>query len=350
MFYYEGYGSLELRDANYWPDFPTSARQIAHIYQVITGRHLAGVVAVQPSLVAYLLQGLGPLAVPEFHETVTAANVVQRMEYYTHDRPGAQADPHRKRFVVAVNHALLSSLLHAGPTRLAAVLPQVERAFADRMILASVDDPLVAQALHRLRWDGALRTDPGDYLAVFDQSLSDSKLNPFVTQSISYEAQRRPDGGLDSRVTITYVNRAPHRLTWLLDRVDYQNYLRVAVPGQSDVHDQAGYDDAFWPDDRERGRKLVAGYVEVPDDATRSVTLRYSVPPSALAAVPGYRLVVQKQPGSRPAVVAVRVSAGGRTWTAHTVLRRDSVFSTPWDAPSGALHVSVEATAPAVLH
>jgi hypothetical protein len=90
--------------------------------------------------------------------------------------------------------------------------------------------------------------------------------------------------------------------------------------------------------------------VEVPNDATRSVTLRYSVPPSVLAAVPGYRLVVQKQPGSRPAVVAVRVSAGGRTWTAHRVLRRDSVFSTPWDAPSGALHVSVEATAPAVLH
>src|SRR5437764_14540093 len=48
MFYYEGYSSLELRDTNYWPDFPTSARQIAHIYQTITGRHLDGVVAVQP--------------------------------------------------------------------------------------------------------------------------------------------------------------------------------------------------------------------------------------------------------------------------------------------------------------
>src|SRR5207248_3494272 len=119
MFYYEGYGSLELRDANYWPDFPTSARQIAHIYQVITGRHLAGVVAVQPSLVAYLLRGLGPLAVPDFHETVSAASVVERIEYYTHNGPGVWDDPHRKRFVVAVNHALLDALLHGGPRHLA---------------------------------------------------------------------------------------------------------------------------------------------------------------------------------------------------------------------------------------
>src|SRR5581483_5664231 len=50
-FYYEDFGSLELRDANFWPDFPTSARQIAHIYQMVTGHHLDGVVAVQPPLV-----------------------------------------------------------------------------------------------------------------------------------------------------------------------------------------------------------------------------------------------------------------------------------------------------------
>jgi hypothetical protein len=62
--------------------------------------------------------------------------------------------------------------------------------------------------------------------------------------------------------------------------------------------------------------------------------------------VPGYRLVVQKQPGSGPAMVSVRVSADGRMWTAHTALRRDTVLSTPWDAPSGALHVSVDATTP----
>ena len=336
LFLYEAYNSFELRDANYWPDFPTSAREIAHIYQIVTGRRIDGVVAVVPSLVSYLLHGLGPLAVPGFHETVTAANVVDRMQYYTHEQPGVFNNAHRNRFIIALSHSLLGALRHAGPVQLSGVLPWLVRAFDDRLILASVDDPLFAQALRQVHWNGALRTDRGDYLAVFDQNVTDSKLNPFVDQAISYVAQRRPDGGLNSRVTITYHNRTRHTALWI-DRTYYQNYLRVAVPEQSRLISQSGYDDTFWPREIEAGRQLIPGYVQVPGGATRSVTISYSVPPSALAGLQGYRLLVQKQPGSRPPSLVLRVSAGGRTWMARTALWRDTLFSTRWDAPSGML-------------
>jgi len=64
------------------------------------------------------------------------------------------------------------------------------------------------------------------------------------------------------------------------------------------------------------------------------------VPAAVLRGVPGYRLIVQEQPGGHPAWVTVRVSAGGRAWSAAAALAHDLLFSTSWRAPPGALSVT----------
>ena len=334
LFYYRGLGSFQLRDANFWPDFPTSARHIADLYRRATGRTLDGVVAVNPAAIATLLGALGPLAVPGYGEPVTAATVIGRIEYYTHDRPGAHGDPHRKRFVVALNHALTQRLLAVDSTHLAGVLLAMQSALADRSVLVSLNDPVFAPALRRAHWDGAIRDEPGDYLAVFDQNVTDSKLNPFVDQQITYDATRLADGGLDATLTITYHN-GTHANTFWIGRTYYQDYLRIGLPAGSHLRDQAGYDDTFWPDEAEAGRLLIAGGLVVPQAGTRTISLRYSVPPGALANTAGYRLLVQKQPGSRPAQLTVRIHAGATTWTAQAWLRHDLSLSIRWNAPSG---------------
>ena len=335
LFYYRGLGSFQLRDANFWPDFPTSARHIADLYRRATGRTLDGVVAVNPPAIADLLRALGPLPVPGYGETVSSATVQARIEYYTHDRPGAPTDPHRKRFVVALNHALTQRLLAVDSAHLADVLLAMQSALTARDVLISLNDPVFAPALHRAHWDGGIRDEPGDYLAVFDQNVTDSKLNPFIDQQITYDATRRTDGGLDATLTITYHN-ATHAHTFWIGRTYYQDYLRIGVPSGSQLIDQAGYDDTFWPDEAEAGRLLIAGGLVVPQDSTRTVSLRYGVPPSALTTgLAGYRLLVQKQPGSRPALLTVRIHAGASTWAAQARLRRDLMLDLPWSAPSG---------------
>lgn len=338
LLFYRNLGTFQLRDANFWPDFPTSALRIADLFRRATGRHIDGVLAATPSAIAHLLRVTGPVQVPGFPDRVTATNAASRLEYYVHDRAGANGDPHRKRFLVALSHAVLDTLVHAGSNRLSAVVPAIHDAFADRSLQLSVNDPLFAHGLQQLHWDGALRQDPGDYLAVFDQNATDSKLNPFVDQRVDYSATRRADGGLDSTVRITYTNRTAQTSVWIA-RTYYEDYLRVAVPGGSRLREQGGYDETFWPDEVERGRHLLAGGVLIPAGASRTVSLTYSEPPSVLANLVGYRLLVQKQPGSRPAALSVQVRAGDRSWSADTWLTHDITFSSPWDAPSGGLRI-----------
>ena len=346
LFYYRGLGSFQLRDANFWPDFPTSARAIAGLYRRVSGRRLDGVVAVEPPVVAYLLRGLGPLAIPGFGETLTAANAVGRLDYYVHDRPGAVHDPHRGRFVVAVNHAVLNALLQGGTMALDRVLPELEHAFADRAIMASIGAPMVARALRQAHWDGALRDGPGDYLGVFDQNVTDSKVNPFITQEIVYDAVRRPDGSLDGRVTITYANHTGRPTAWT-PRTYYEDYLRLAVPAGARLGTQVGFEDTFWPAEVEQGRRLFPGGLLVPRGRSRTVAVTYVLPRAVLAGLPGYRLVVQKQPGSSAPPLTVGVHDGSRVWTARVWLTHDVVFTTSWGAPPGRLSVQTAAAGPA---
>jgi hypothetical protein len=336
--YYRGLSEFQLRDANFWPDFPTSARQIAGRYRLATGRQVAGVIAVNPAAISHLLGALGPLRVPGYPDTITAANVLDRVEYYSHDRPKVIYDPYRNRFLVVASHTVFNALLHLHASQLSSMVSAVESAFADRSVLVSVSEPLFAHALNQAHWDGALRTDRGDYLGVYDQNVTDSKLNPFVDESIAYTVTRRPDDSLQCQISITYINHTAHTSFWV-ERPYYQDYLRVAVPGSSSVQDLQNFSETWWPNERERGRLLIVGGLYVPARHTVTVSIHYRIPASALAGISGYRLLVQEQPGKIPPMLSVQVHAGTRTWTADTVLRHDTVFSTAWDAPSGMLRV-----------
>lgn len=272
---------------------------------------------------------------------VTSANAQRRLQYYTHDQPGVRrmSDQQRKRFIVALNHALLSRLLDLRPGQLDAVVTAVQRATLARALLVAVADPAISSALRAAHWDGALRDDPGDYLAVYDQNTTDTKIGPYIGQTIDYQAQRRADGSLLCRVTITYRNSVQGVSLWI-PRTVYQDYLRVGVPEGSVLLSQVGFDDTFWPAEHEHGRLLIPGGLQVPGHSTRVVQLTYVVPAAVMRGVPGYRLIVQEQPGGHPAWVTVRVSAGGHAWSAAAALAHDLLFSTSWQAPSGPLTVA----------
>jgi hypothetical protein len=84
---------------------------------------------------------------------------------------------------------------------------------------------------------------------------------------------------------------------------------------------------------------LIVGGLYVPAKQTVTVSLSYTVPATALDGISGYRLLAQEQPGKRPPTLSVLVRDGARRWAAHIMLAHDMIFSTAWNAPSGALRI-----------
>jgi len=82
-----------LRDANWSPDFPTSATQALDLYQLSTGERPDGVVAFDQTAIQRLLVVLGPVEVPHLQETVTSENVIDFMRQSWGAAPGAEVEP-----------------------------------------------------------------------------------------------------------------------------------------------------------------------------------------------------------------------------------------------------------------
>ena len=81
---FRGFG---LRDSNLSPDFPTSAQLSLHQLALEGGPDAQGVVAVTAPVIAQALEVVGPIEIPEYHETVTAQNMEGLVRLYTETPP-----------------------------------------------------------------------------------------------------------------------------------------------------------------------------------------------------------------------------------------------------------------------
>lgn len=312
-----------LRDSNWSPDFPTTAAVERYFVRMDLGANPTGVINVTPQAAAAILAATGPMYVPEYHRTVTAANLARLTDYYAHWAPHAS-----KRFIpIVAGHliARIQSLDVRGWLRLAS---QLQNAVARGDILLHFPDAEDERLVRLLGADGGINGTTGDYLYVVDSNLSFNKINPYVHESVRYKVTVRSDRWLDARLSIRFWNQPEPAARMsqgfgpgggtLGGPDDYASFVRVYVPAGGQLIDQSGWYDAWTPGPA-YGKTEFPGYVIVRRGKTAIIRLHYVVPPNALAWSGGrrYRLVLQHQPGSHPDSVTVTLHdglGGSRTW------------------------------------
>lgn len=329
-------GLLVLRDANWWPDFSTSARAVAGLYESDQGVRVDGVVAVDEQALRLLLQALGPVRVESAGETVTASNVIALMRSYWASPEGAGQTGdwwlHRKDFLGGLVQALVTRLEGGldsdGLARLAGSLRQ---ALDEGHALVYIADPAVAMLLADSAWAGAVVTSQGDYLMVVDSNVGFNKVNPHIQQAVDYTVTLDASGRGRAEAIVGYrhtgqnpeipcVQEARYDATYegMMERC-YWDYCRLyAPPGSSLLEEQSGEVSVAPP---EGDKEVFAGLLVLAPGQQRSLTFRYF--PGATAGMKdgtrSYTLTVQKQAGAPPSDLRVRVVLpAGATLTAAT--------------------------------
>src|SRR5579884_142482 len=323
-----------LRDANWWPDFPSSAEQMAYFYNQVRGEPLDGVIAFDQRTLELLLEVTGPIEVPEYGETLTAANLQERLDYYVHADPGRADEWERKAFVGMAAAAVLRSLASAPPEQLPAYARAVGRALAGKHLLVYLGTPAGMQLAAELNWDGHLYQGPGDYVFAVSANVSPNKVDRYIERAARYTVdltQTPPQ----ARLTLELANRFDPAATAPWPTTRYRDYLRVYVPWQSALQAAVGFADAV-ETSTECGRTVFAGLVEVPPGERTTVVLEYAPNPAVMAAGP-YLLAVQKQPGVDPIPLTVEVVGPAGTVTVQEQLEDDRTYR----LEGGALHKGV---------
>lgn len=360
---------LVFRDANWSPDYPSSAEVMASLYALDRGEQVDGVLALDTWFVKLLLSALGPVPVPQYDMTITADNVMEQAVALWEAPPNApsigstgeafgQWLSHRKDFGSVFMQAMevrVKSLDRQDIGRLAfAIQDAVEGKHLQIWIL---DNDQAQADLERAGMSGALRASEGDYLMIVDANVGWNKADANIERSIAYDVTLTPEGAR-ATLRLTYRHLGPvsdgrcvHRATYgesyqEMTEQCYWNYVRVLCPAGSRLVSAEGSEEPVTAGSEE-GKSKFATLLVVPPGEQRVLRLTYDLPAEALPLTSdggAYRLLVQKQAGTQAPALQISVSLpegleaslqepwavdGNRYWVSEP-LSRDRDYALQW--------------------
>jgi hypothetical protein len=315
----------QLADANWSPDFPTSAQDAIRLYANESGdTNIDGVLAITTYTIDELLKVTGPVTVPQFDLTIASGQTTLKLlQAVWAAAAGGSTD--RKAVLGPFADQLLASLLGLPPAKWGQLLGDAETFRQGRLLLAWFRDPADQALVAGTGFDGAVRADLGDYVDPVDSNVAPtSKLNAVTTRSLDLKVQIDAVGNARNILAVTWQNGietavgAPYRALPVIGKSRILGmYFRLLVPERSRIEGVSGGSYAPLMDpavvEDEAGRTAIGTYLRVPPGRT-SLTYTWTSPYAANADQAGgtYQLTIQKQAGLLPGPLAltIRVPAG----------------------------------------
>lgn len=306
--------SWELRDGNFSPDFPTSARLAEFLLQRETGRKVAGVIAIDPYLIADLLTLTGPVAVPETGDVLTPQNFFETTLRKVELHRGATP---RKSFLSYATTAVIDRLKKLPAHDWLKVAQIVEQACLSKDIQAYFDAPTLQAQVNHFGCGGQVPAFQQDGLLVVDENLNSNKDDFWISRSFKLEVQQRQDGSARHTLTIDY---GPYPKLEQLT-TPFIDWLRVYVPSGARLISASGIEAQQRAD---LGNTVLEGWVQFDFNRTKQLTLIYEVPPGVMGGGGQPPAVLWiKQAGRQHDPVSISISTGNETIRYQTDLSVD---------------------------
>jgi len=330
----------QFADANWSPDFPTSAADALRLYTNESGDdRIDGVIALTTYTIDELLEVTGPITVPEYDVTIgPGESTVKILQLTRVAEPGTD----RKAFLSLFAEVLLASLLVVQPQTWPDLLDTMDSLRRGHHLLAWFPDPADQDLAVVSGFHGAVRTDAGDFVYPVDTNVAPAtKLDYLATRAWDLNVRVDAVGNARNTLDVTWDNRV-NEPEWEAYRAlegvggDILGmYFRLLVPERSRVESVSGGGMAPVTAPAtirdEAGRMSIGTYLKI---APGSAGLRYewTSPYAAEADDAGgtYRLTIQKQPGIVPAplTLTIRVPDGYRITAASPELTVDGDTAT----------------------
>jgi hypothetical protein len=230
-----------LRDANWFPDFPTTAAWIEYLYAYTRAYSVNGVVAIDQYAIVEILKTTGPIQVEGYDQPIAAENIIQVMRD-SKIPPQDETDPNwnRKDFIGQLAEPMLKKIMSGQGFSWSDMLKTSSKLLDEKHILLQFDEPGIAAILAIQGWDGQVVPFPGDYLMVVDSNIGFTKTNAIIEQKINLEIDLRNIDRPRKHIQIEYnnpirsnrdCNNRSQTEDWYYPIIRcYGDYLRIYVP------------------------------------------------------------------------------------------------------------------------
>ncbi|MFH0840363.1 MAG: DUF4012 domain-containing protein [bacterium] len=294
---YLGINRWLMRDANWSPDWPTSAEQVLWFYQEeaslseLPTNDVDFVIAITPDFIIDLINITGPITVNG--QTYTQDNFMALLQDTTGKDFYNQGISrwHRKMIIGEISKEIKLKLFDSLDENWMKLVDVVEKNLNQKNILIYAKDPAVAKVFADNNWDGHLRQTEGDYVMVVDANLAALKTDAVMKRKISYRVVEE-NGELIAKLRINYANQG--NFTWKTTR--YRSYTRVYVPAGSELIRVTGFTEGEVEVGQELDKTYFGAFINIEPGKLGSLTFEYKLP--KLIKNGEYSLIFQKQPGT----------------------------------------------------
>lgn len=236
----------EMQDANWFPNFPSSAQKILWFYRHSRGVTADGVIAINSSVLQRILTLLGPVTYSGRNLTLTASSALPTLQNIIEEGPEKKANK-PKQVLADLAPVILNALSSSTINQIPALAISLGEALAQKEIQLYFTNEAGQTVMHNLTWDGALTNLTGnqDYLMVVNTNIRGQKSDAMVEQKIYHQAVVQADGSVIVTVAITREhNGVPGEKLYGQTNV---NYLRLYAPLGSRLINAKGFS---WPDEK----------------------------------------------------------------------------------------------------
>lgn len=309
-----------LRDMNLSPDFKSSMDTFYQNYSTIkSAAPIDGIIAVDTYPLVGLLKVMGQLGVSGFGNyssdndpRCNCPNVIYQLESYADvagpivwdDISGkiVYKPPHadnRKAFLGPLMNTLIANAMGQPKDKLPGLFQVGWDSLTQKHVLFYMRDAQVQKAVESFNVAGRLQDTSGDYLVINDTNFAGAKANLYVQENVILNVEQAKSGSTNS-LTIKYTN--PQKYDGWLNG-PYRDWIRVYVPAGSTLIDSTGSDVPITTS-QDLDKTVFEGFFTLRPMGVTELHFKYKTP---VTQKQGYKLLIQKQPGTEGHQYEVKV-------------------------------------------
>lgn len=315
-----------MRDANWFLDFPQSAKKIMWFYEKSGGPTVDGIIALPATLIPEMLEITGPIEMPDYDLTITPENFFEETQYQVEVAYNKEENK-PKQFVADLFPKLLEKLTNLDPGRKAKLGDTLFAMLDQKDILLYFKEEKLQKLVSDSGFGGEVKQSSQDYLAVVNSNIGGGKTDHIVKQEIFHRAEIKPDGTVLVTLDISRDHQGNPSNMW--EKIKNTSYIRVYVPKGSKLVSCDGFDSWYYDAiprvepglkvDNDLGKiyysrmvhgssgteifeesdkTVFANWLGVEAGQKKTVQLKYELPFKLTQSVSTYSLFIQKQPGT----------------------------------------------------
>ena len=191
----------EFQDANWWPDYPTTAKKTEWFYQNAGGPSVDGVITITSTFMEKLLDIFGPISMPEYGRDITSANFVEETQKIV-ELEYDKKENRPKQFIADLAPKLLERIFNAKGDEIEKLINVLKQELNEKQLLVYFNDQSIEEIIKQFGWDGGLRQTDGDYLSVVQSNIAGGKTDRVIKETIEHQAEIQDDGSIINTIKL----------------------------------------------------------------------------------------------------------------------------------------------------